>query len=856
MGLRLPKLAGLPCRRAPGPQIWLNVIGRTAVRFNTPSIFTVSYGNSGDTDAIATPIFISVPNGATVTLLSPELQLPSTTLFDPNQLPTSLQINGATVIPIMIPRIAAGSGGSVQIELTLPDTSSTFEIDAYNWAPFAESLAELTAADQPTAMATRLSGMVAPRFIRPRGIDSNAATACLNDLIQLGLTIGAGIDPVAGCATAAAGFLSSTIMGVVSGSEPGSGENLGYNVGGIIASGGQLILKCGQTAIGSTPVGLALNTALAIAGAGLQGAQAAKDCGMVAKPDNPQGKKGGGVQAIDPNYKSGPLGDGSTAQFLGAGKALSYAVGFENEPTATAPASQVVVTDQLDPTKVDLTTLSLGAISFGTNVINLPPNTTTYSTTYTLSSTLNVRIAASLDTASGSLKWTFTSIDPSTGQPPTDPTVGFLPPDTDGIVGQGSVIFSVMPKAGLTTGAAVSNTASVVFDTNAAIQTQTWTNTLDVDAPHSSVTALPATIPAGAFTVSWSGTDVGSGIANYDIFVSDNGGAYTAFQTNVSTTSASFTGVAGHTYAFYSMATDGAGNVETAKTAADTTTQVVNPIVMVASATTLTASTTSAGTGSSVTLSVQVAPPAGTVTVPTGTVTFLNGAVTLGTATLDGTAKASFTTTALPAGTNSVTASYGGDGSFTPSVSAVVTITVGTPAIQVSLSPATLTLASGNSGSTTVTVASAFGFSSATTFTCSGLPANAACSFSPASVMPASDGTVSTMLTITTVSRSAMLALPQEGGGSRIAYGLLFPVLLSPLALIGRRRKTGLAACGRLLLIVCATALFLVASGCGGSSPNTTTASPTGTPAGTSSVTVTASSGTVTQTASLQLTVQ
>jgi hypothetical protein len=294
------------------------------------------------------------------------------------------------------------------------------------------------------------------------------------------------------------------------------------------------------------------------------------------------GCDGGGTGgSIDPNYKSGSVGDGSTSQFVSGSNALSYNVGFENEPTATLPAAQVVVTDQLDPTKVDLTTLTLGTIAFGTNTINLPGGTANYNTTYNLNSSLSVRIQGSLDASTGLLKWTFTSIDPSTGLPPSDPTVGFLPPDTDGIVGQGSVIFNVTPKSGQSTGAGITNTATVVFDSNAPIVTPTWLNTLDVTPPVSSVTKLPAaettTAATDAFTVSWSGTDAGSGVGTYTIYVSDNGGAFNVWQNAVTTTSASFTGTTGHTYGFYSIATDNVGNVEAAKTQADTSTEVEAP---------------------------------------------------------------------------------------------------------------------------------------------------------------------------------------------------------------------------------------------------------------------------------------
>src|SRR5215472_15887789 len=76
-------------------------------------------------------------------------------------------------------------------------------------------------------------------------------------------------------------------------------------------------------------------------------------------------------------------------------------------------------------------------------------------------------------------------------------------------------------------------------------------------------------------TVQWIGTDVGSGIQDFTIYVSDNGGPFTPFQTNATATSATFTGQIGHRYGFYSIARDLVGNVESAKTVADTTTQVV-----------------------------------------------------------------------------------------------------------------------------------------------------------------------------------------------------------------------------------------------------------------------------------------
>jgi hypothetical protein len=110
------------------------------------------------------------------------------------------------------------------------------------------------------------------------------------------------------------------------------------------------------------------------------------------------------------------------------------------------------------------------------------------------------------------------------------------------------------------------------------MSTQTWTNTIDNTPPVSQVSALPSQESPNAFAVAWTGADVGAGIASYTIYVSDSGGPFAVFQNAVATTSASFTGQVGHTYGFYSIATDAVGNVEAAKATAEATTTVVSVV--------------------------------------------------------------------------------------------------------------------------------------------------------------------------------------------------------------------------------------------------------------------------------------
>src|SRR5439155_12720745 len=107
----------------------------------------------------------------------------------------------------------------------------------------------------------------------------------------------------------------------------------------------------------------------------------------------------------------------------------------------------------------------------------------------------------------------------------------------------------------------VDEQATVVFDVNAPIATNIFINTLDAGRPTSSVQALPAVTEAATVLVRWSGSDDanGSGVATYDVFLSDNGGPFTLWQAKTTATSVLLNPVNGHTYAFFIVATANAG---------------------------------------------------------------------------------------------------------------------------------------------------------------------------------------------------------------------------------------------------------------------------------------------------------
>ncbi len=263
--------------------------------------------------------------------------------------------------------------------------------------------------------------------------------------------------------------------------------------------------------------------------------------------------------------------------------------------TATAPAQIVGVSDQLDA-NLDWSTFEFTEIGFGDFLIPVPSGSQHFETIVPMSYNgvaFEVWIYADLNAATGKVQVDFYSIDPLTWLPP-NVLIGFLPPEDGTGIGMGHVSYTVRPKPGLATGTQVRNVADIQFDQGTVIATnqrdphdpskgsdpaKECLNTIDSGAPTSAVNPLPATVATRSFTVSWSGQDNagGSGVAGYDIAVSEDGGPTRWWLYGTKETSATFTGEDGHTYAFYSIALDNVGNAETGPADPDAVTQIKVP---------------------------------------------------------------------------------------------------------------------------------------------------------------------------------------------------------------------------------------------------------------------------------------
>ena len=297
----------------------------------------------------------------------------------------------------------------------------------------------------------------------------------------------------------------------------------------------------------------------------------------------------------------------------------------------------------------------------------------------------------------------------------------------------------------------------------------------------------------------------------------------------------------------------------------------VNETVSLLTSTT-TASTSNAAisNGTSVTLTATVKGTSGGP-APTGTVQFLagtnssGGSTTLGAPVTLASGTAALTTSSIPTGTQFVFANYSGDTNYAPSSASTAEVVSAPAGFVVNANPASISISKpGGSGSTPLTFTASNGYTgtiSLASATCSGLPSESTCSFSPTSVTLSSSTTTATAtLTVQTTAASSAPG-PVLAGPNRLR---LWPMAM--LALLGvlslafagawltgsksmRYRGAALAALMLALLFT-----FTSCGGGGGGGGNTNP----GTPVGTSSVTISFSGSGVTPapTASVTVNVQ
>jgi hypothetical protein len=489
-------------------EIRATILAPELMRANRRKAFDIVIENLGNTDVRSVPLWISrIPPEATVEADFP-IAAPPQEGLEPDWSAAPITFDGpagrymALVIPLVPPGVSVR-----RLYLTMPSSVMGFELDA--------SLTPPWTGDQ-------LTGCLADGGVI-------ATPSCV--ALQL-----AGLD---------AWYAASPWLVAVNG----------------IGMWAKIAWQC--EGAGGLPAALAeAEEALDFMLQPVEGAAAPGGCEVALVPRWRDRRTFTVVTSVDPNDKLGVGGVGPE-RLIGDDQLLPYSIRFENFESAPAPAQEVTVIDALDLATLDPTTVSLGPITFGSRTLYPPPGLRSYATEVDLRPTHDVivRVGVYFDVATGVLSWSFGSIDPATGALPEDPLSGFLPPNVTPPEGEGSVMFTVMPLPSLPAGTSIANEATLVFDGDPLV-TPSWQNRIDATPPASSVLPLGANQDSASFTVQWAAEDAPPDLHDFSVYVSEDGGPFRPWRVHTTATADTITAPGGHTYAFFSLARDSSGNLE------------------------------------------------------------------------------------------------------------------------------------------------------------------------------------------------------------------------------------------------------------------------------------------------------
>lgn len=515
----------------------VSLVGRDAFRAGRPSVITVQISNEGNVDAVGAPVLVGgFPAGTTIEPVKSLKQFAGSagagmSIVDlpyTQSTETSTADDGTIVAPFIAGRVPGGASTRLDLRITPPAGAGDYRLRVQDGL----CLGDPAPGGAPNSA---------------RGSAARDAASCARTLIGFGANLALVFVPGGSCIEAAAGVLvdAATASSIDDFYSPGNAVS--WSLGAA---------SCALDVFPPTAIAKGVVDVLGAIWTGASaGVDAANDCFLEGSESTLEQRS---VASFDPNEIIGPAGAGDERYITGAGEHL-YKILFENLPTATAPAQTVTIDNQLDATKFDVSSVRFNEVQFGSTTYDLATPTAELDHTIDLRPAQNllVRVRAAVSDT-GRLAWSFDALDPETELPPEDPLAGFLPPNVTSPEGEGHVAYTVQMKD-LPAGTAVPNQASIVFDTNAPIETPVWSNTIDKAPPTVTLTAASAGGSAEA-NVTWGGADDASGISRWDIRVSRDGGVPSPFLVAREAGSRTFTADVTGRYTFQASALDGAGN--------------------------------------------------------------------------------------------------------------------------------------------------------------------------------------------------------------------------------------------------------------------------------------------------------
>ena len=226
----------------------------------------------------------------------------------------------------------------------------------------------------------------------------------------------------------------------------------------------------------------------------------------------------------------------------------------------------------------------------------------------------------------------------------------------------------------------------------------------------------------------------------------------------------------------------------------------------IATQTRLTANVAHTATGTRASFVVHVAPNGGDANA-SGVVTLVDGTRDIGSAVLNAEGEATLSVTGLLPGEHLVHALYQGAstqsaalaGSVSADTQVVAEATSAVPNFTIIAATTTLTVSQGTTGTVQLALTPQNGFSNYVTLSCSGLPADTACTFLPVNVFVSGAKATTSVLSLETYGPTSSSGSLRQS--STMVYAFVFPGLLAIAGLGMRRRSDAWRNAGLMLLV-------------------------------------------------------
>lgn len=534
------------------PDVWMQINGGYKMLYNKYMRYTIDYGNRSNVPAYNTPVYIAIPNckGKVDVKFEFDYTLYSDA-FDDEQLKMAKQVgeylmtydeqlgDSIRIYSFFIPFIAPNSTNQQQFRIKISSEDSPENIDfrisymiCEPWGPWDDG-ATTRAVDEYDEYVKQVN--------KGRSKAECALTMLGMSFIETGLTVA----PIVGCVYNVGKTITQKFWG-----KDKSWGNFGTNfLTAAFACGSDLfppsfLVKAGF-AFGKLIWDMVSN-------------KAAYDACL---RGDPNWKDNLLVYSYDPNEMIGPSGFDDSRHYIKPIHQMPYTITFENKSIATAPANEVFVTDTLDLTKFKAETFGFNSFGWADKSFIVGGNDTkefTRDVIFTVNGhEMLVRVSGQFIPETGVARWSFISLEKN-GKELDDIMNGFLLPNDKNGRGEGFVSFNIEHKDSPANGSTVSNKATIVFDANKPIVTNTYVNTFDRDYPTSKITKVEE--KNGQLVVTLQGSDATSGIDHYTLYAFKNGSEEAeVLVSHVTNTQMMVACEPGTTYGLCAIATDRVG---------------------------------------------------------------------------------------------------------------------------------------------------------------------------------------------------------------------------------------------------------------------------------------------------------